>query len=61
MMESCDGLAEMGAALGFTVPDMGVRQLDRNRRMMPAANKHDPHSPIQRRMHTEYVIGLCKT
>lgn len=54
-------LAEMGAALGFTVPDMGVRQLDRNRRMMPAASQPDPDSPIQRRMHTEYVIGLCKT
>lgn len=53
-------LAEIGETLGFTVPDIGLRRLDRNRRMMPAANQHNPDSAIQRRMHEEYVIGLCK-
>ena len=53
-------LAEISQTLGFTVPDIGVRRLDRNRRMMPAANQHNPDSAIQQRMHEEYVIGLCK-
>ncbi len=53
-------LAEIGETLGFTVPDIGLRRLARNRRMMPAANHHNPDSAIQRRMHEEYVIGLCK-
>jgi DNA modification methylase len=51
-------LAEIGRALGFEVPRVGVRDLDRNRRMMPAGMKLDLESQIQQRMHQEFVIGL---
>lgn len=53
-------LADIGRDLGFTVPPIGVRQLDRNRRMMPAGNNVDLNSQIQQRMHEEYVIGFIK-
>ncbi len=53
-------LADIGGSLGFKVPKIGVRNLDRNRRMMPAGAKIDRKSQIQQRMHEEYVIGLCK-
>ena len=53
-------LAEIGRAVGFEVPAIGVRELDRNRRMMPAGSKLDLESQIQQRMHEEYVIGFYK-
>jgi len=53
-------LAEIGETIGFQVPKIGVRTLDRNRRMMPAGTTHDPNSQIQQRMHQEYVIGFYK-
>jgi DNA modification methylase len=53
-------LAEIGQALGFQVPKIGVRSLDRNRRMMPAGAKLNLDSQIQQRMHEEYVIGFYK-
>ncbi|HNT75404.1 MAG TPA: DNA methyltransferase [Anaerolineae bacterium] len=53
-------LAEIGQTLGFEVPAIGVRRLDRDRRMMPAGFKVDRQSQIQQRMHEEYVIGLYK-
>jgi DNA modification methylase len=53
-------LAEIGEALGFSVPKIGVRNLDRNRRMMPAGTQVDQESQIQQRMHEEYVIGFYK-
>jgi len=53
-------LAEIGQKLGFLVPTIGVRDLDRNRRMMPAGAKLDLKSQIQQRMHQEYVIGFYK-
>jgi len=53
-------LAEIGQTLGFDVPTIGVRGLDRDRRMMPAAHKRDSGSQIQQRMHEEYVIGFLK-
>jgi len=59
-------LAEIGRAVGFagerggTEPLIGVRNLDRNRRMMPAGAQVDLGSQIQQRMHQEYVIGFCK-
>jgi len=58
--ETHECLAEIGRALGFDVPKIGVRQLDRNRRMMPAGNNVDLESQIQQRMHEEYVIGFYK-
>lgn len=53
-------LAEIGESMGFEVPRIGVRHLDRNRRMMPAGAKVDLDSQIQQRMHEEYVIGFQK-
>jgi SAM-dependent methyltransferase len=53
-------LGEIGESLGFLVPRIGVRQLDRNRRMMPAGANIDTKSQIQQRMHEEYVIGFYK-
>ena len=53
-------LAEIGQAAGFRVPKIGVRNLDRNRRMLPAGMKIDKNSQIQQRMHQEFVIGFYK-
>lgn len=53
-------LAEIGREAGFEIPKIGVRYLDRNRRMMPVGAKLDPDSQIQQRMHEEYVIGFYK-
>ena len=53
-------LAEIGERIGFEVPKIGVRKLDRNKRMMPAGNAIDRSSQIQHRMHVEYVIGFYK-
>jgi DNA modification methylase len=56
--EKC--LAEIGESLGFQVPRIGIRHLDRNRRMMPTGNKVNRESQIQQRMNEEYVIGYYK-
>ena len=56
--QSC--LAEIGGKIGFQVPKIGVRSLDRNRRMMPTGSQPDLGSQIQQRMHEEYIIGYYK-
>ncbi len=53
-------LADIGKTVGFEVPRIGVRNLDRNRRMMPAGMKLDLDSQIQQRMHHEFIIGFQK-
>ena len=53
-------LAEIGQQAGFEIPRIGVRNLDRNRRMMPAGSELDLESQIQQRMHEEFVIGFHK-
>ena len=53
-------LVDIGSAIGFQVPQVGIRHLDRNRRMMPAGAKLNLQSQIQQRMHEEYVIGFYK-
>jgi len=53
-------LADIGQAVGFEVPRIGVRHLDRNRRMLPAGSKLNPGSQIQQRMYEEYVIAFFK-
>ncbi len=58
--ETQNCLADIGETVGFQVPKIGIRQLDRNRRMMPAGAKINRHSQIQQRMHEEYVIGFYK-
>lgn len=56
-----DCLVEIGEFIGFRIPKIGVRTLDRNKRMLPAGHKKDDNSQIQQRMHEEYVIGFYKT
>lgn len=56
--EQC--LAEIGRSVGFKVPAIGIRNLDRDRRMMPASASNGNESQIQRRMHQEFVIGFHK-
>ena len=53
-------LSAIGRAAGFDVPAIGIRNLDRNRRMLPAGAKLNQDSQIQQRMHEEYVIGFYK-
>ncbi len=53
-------LANIGENIGFFIPAIGIRQLDRNRRMLPAGRKIEDGSQIQQRMHVEYVIGFLK-
>jgi len=53
-------LADIGKQLGFIVPEIGVRNLDRDKRMMPATLQNNSESQIQQRMHEEYVIGFYK-
>ena len=53
-------LDEIGTSLGFQIPKIGVRQLDRNKRMLPVGFHVDATSVIQQRMHEEYVIGFYK-
>ena len=55
-----DSLVEIGKKIGFDVPIVGIRQLDRNRRMMPAGSSVDMSSQIQQRMYEEFVIGFYK-
>ena len=58
--ETQNCLADIGRSIGFEVPAIGVRDLDRNRRMLPAGRAIDRDSQIQQRMHEEYVIGYIK-
>ncbi len=53
-------LTEIGQHIGFEVPHIGVRQLDRNRRMLPVTHGRNHESQIENRMHEEYVIGFYK-
>jgi len=53
-------LADIGKQAGFIVPEIGVRNLDRDKRMMPATLQNNSESQIQQRMHEEYVIGFYK-
>jgi DNA modification methylase len=53
-------LADIGRQIGFQVPPIGIRELDRDKRMMPAGNTVNKKSQIQQRMHEEYVIGFLK-
>ena len=58
--ETSNSLVEIGKGIGFEVPMVGVRQLDRNRRMLPASSSVNKNSQIQQRMHEEFVIGFYK-
>jgi hypothetical protein len=53
-------LTAIGRSMGLEVAGIGVRNLDRNRRMLPAGASINSDSQIEQRMHSEYVIGLYK-
>lgn len=55
------GLATIGESAGFDLAGIGVRRLDRDKRMMPARWGNRQSSQIEARMHEEYVIGLVKS
>jgi DNA modification methylase len=55
-----DCLAEIGESVGFEVPAIGIRNIDRDRRMLPAGGTINMSSQIQNRMHQESVIGFLK-
>ena len=54
-------LAEIGNIIGFKLIGINKRQLDRDRRMMPTRWNQNKNSPIESRIHEEYVIILQKT
>jgi DNA modification methylase len=53
-------LGEIGKKIGFNLVHIGVRRLDRDKRMMPARWNTNQQSQIEARMHDEYVIGFQK-
>lgn len=53
-------LADIAAMIGFDVVDVVKRNLDRNKRLMPARFSKATDSTIEQRMHEEYVIALYK-
>ncbi len=53
-------LAEIGRALGLPCAGIGVRLLDRDRRMMPTSTKSRADSQIENRMHREFVLAFVK-
>ena len=53
-------LAEIGQNIGFKVPIVGVRELNRDKRMLPVGSNINSESQIQQRMHEEYLIGFFK-
>lgn len=53
-------LSEIGQRAGFEEPVIGVRALDRDRRLLPARQQKDAGSAIQNRMYQEYVMGFYK-
>ena len=59
-VETHKGLAALGVEAGFQLAHIGVRRLDRDKRMMPARWANDGASQIEQRMHEEHVIGLLK-
>ncbi|NIS37806.1 hypothetical protein GWN91_01160 [Candidatus Saccharibacteria bacterium] len=58
--ETQNCLSDIGKAIGFEIPKIGTRKLDRNKRMLPAGETINKDSQIQKRMHEEYVIGFIK-
>ena len=59
-IETQKGLAAVGEAAGLDLAGIGVRRLDRDKRMMPARWSDARGSQIEERMHEEFVIGLTK-
>jgi len=52
-------LGEIGKHRGLELINIAVREVDRDKRMMPA-RRTETRSQIEERMHQEHVIGLLK-
>ncbi len=59
-VETHMALEAIAEGLGFAPAGIGVRRLDRDKRMMPARWGDSRHSRIEHRMHEEYAIGLVR-
>jgi DNA modification methylase len=59
-IETQNCLAEKGEMVGLEVVKIAERQIDRDKRMMPARKNGQNQSQIEERMHKEYVIGFLK-
>ncbi|MDM8525918.1 DNA methyltransferase, partial [Desulfococcaceae bacterium HSG8] len=53
-------LKEIAECQGFDHIHIGIRKLDRNKRMMPARRNSKNKTGIEARMHEEYVMGFLK-
>lgn len=53
-------LAEISKANGFALAGIGEREINRDRRMMPASFNGNNSSQIETRMHKEFIMGLIK-
>ncbi|MDX2043336.1 MAG: DNA methyltransferase [Acidobacteriota bacterium] len=53
-------LAELGLEVGFDYAGVATRQIDRNRRMLPASAIKAANSQIETRMHEEFVVAFLK-
>ena len=53
-------LGEIGKQAGFDLVHIGMREIDRDKRMMPARRNASNRTQIEERMHEEYVIGFYK-
>ena len=59
-VETHISLAHIAEQIGFQVVGISRREIDRNRRMMPATFGRKSESGIEQRMHDEYVLGFHK-
>ena len=59
-VETHKALEAIAKSLGFAPAGIGVRRLDRDKRMMPARWGGSRQSQIEHRMHEEFAIGLVK-
>ncbi|MFZ1082280.1 MAG: DNA methyltransferase [Candidatus Kryptoniota bacterium] len=53
-------LVEIGESLDLHCAGIGVRSIDRNKRMLPTSSKVRLSSQIENRMHKEFVIAFTK-
>ena len=53
-------LVEIGDSLKFPCAGIGIRLLDRDRRMMPTSTKRRNDSQIENRMHREFVLAFVR-
>lgn len=58
--EAQNCLGEIGREVGLDFVNIGIRRLDRNRRMMPVTMQRQTQSQIENRMHEEYIVGFYK-